>query len=195
MNQTLDYYNRNAASFNKDTVNVEFGQTQSLFLEYLEGEKILDFGCGSGRDSKYFLEQGYDVTACDGSIEMVKLASAYTGLEVKHMLFSELREDSVYDGIWACSSILHCTYDELTNVFVRMLCAIHVGGVIYTSFKYGDFEGMKNERYFIDFNEAKLDQFLSQFNCVKVEKEWITSDVRPGRQDEKWLNVIIRRIK
>ena len=93
MPNTLKYYNENAKSFIEGTVNVNFVKIQNVFLQLLpSGGLILDFGCGSGRDTKYFLEHGYKVDAIDGSIELCKLASKYTGINVKHMLFQELAE-------------------------------------------------------------------------------------------------------
>ena len=81
---------------------------QDKFLGFLKpGDRVLDFGCGSGRDAKYFLEKGFRVDAVDGAIEFVKLASEYTGIQVKQMLFQDLDAVGIYDGIWACSSILH----------------------------------------------------------------------------------------
>ncbi len=100
---TLDYYNKNAKKFITGTISVDFGIVQNRFLDKLHsGAEILDYGCGSGRDTKYFLEQGCKVTAIDGSQELCKLASEYTGIPVKHMLFQDLDEKEAYDGIWAC---------------------------------------------------------------------------------------------
>ena len=110
--KTLDYYNQNAETFVANTVSVDFKQTQDKFINRLEtGNYILDFGCGSGRDTKYFLEAGLRVDAIDGSKELCKIASEYTGIEVKRMLFQELDIDSKYDGIWACSSIVFMVPD------------------------------------------------------------------------------------
>jgi 2-polyprenyl-3-methyl-5-hydroxy-6-metoxy-1,4-benzoquinol methylase len=141
--QTLTYYNTNAKSFIENTVNVDFTATQNKFLDKLtEGAAILDFGCGSGRDTKYFRERGYVVEAIDGSEELCKLASDYTGISVKHMLFQELQEVEKYDAIWACSSILHLSYAEFVDVMKKMVAAVKDKGLIYTSFKYGTFEGV-----------------------------------------------------
>lgn len=105
-NTTLKYYNENATSFSATTQIVDFSTTQDKFLALLQPNAyILDFGCGSGRDTKYFMEHGYRVEATDGSEELCKLASTYTGVSVKYMLFQELDEQKKYDGIWACSSI------------------------------------------------------------------------------------------
>ena len=116
-NNTLGYYDNHADEFYKSTINVKFTTIQERFLAKLQlGSYILDFGCGSGRDTKYFLEQGYNVEAVDGSAELCKLASEHTGISVKKMYFQELTEAEKYDGIWACSSILHLPMDDLADV-------------------------------------------------------------------------------
>ena len=190
---TIDYYNINADSFVNQTIYVDFKETQDRFLNYINGNKILDFGCGSGRDTKYFLDNGYDVTAIDGSEELCKKASDYTGIDVKHMYFQELQEIEAYDGIWACSSVLHLCRDELKNVFNKMQQALVFDGIIYTSFKYGDFEGERNGRYFIDFTMESFKEFLCDIKGLTIIDSWITDDVRPGRGEEKWLNLIIKK--
>lgn len=193
--QTLNYYNQNAVSFVSGTISVDFKETQERFLGKLrEGDLILDFGCGSGRDTKYFLERGFRVEATDGSEELCKMASEYTGIEVKKMLFQELEEHEKYDGIWACSSILHLPKDELKLVFGKMTRALKEHGIIYTSFKYGDFEGMRNGRYFTDFTMGSFSDFMKEIDGIQVDDFWITGDVRHGRGEEKWLNLILRKI-
>ena len=141
MDSTIDYYNLNAESFIENTQNVDMHLAQDRFLQLLnETASILDFGCGSGHDTRYFLDKGYQVTATDGSAEICRLASEFTGIEVKHMLFQELGEINSYDGIWACSSILHLPKNELLSVIRKMCVALKGSGIIYTSFKYGDFK-------------------------------------------------------
>ena len=167
---------------------------QEHFLKKLKkGSCILDFGCGSGRDTKYFLEQGYKVDAVDGSKELCKLASEYTGIEVKKMFFHELIEVEKYDGIWACSSILHLPIHELRDVMQRMTLALKDNGIIYTSFKYGTFEGERNGRYFTDMTETSFANLIKDIEELEIEDQWITSDVRPGRTEEKWFNLILRK--
>ena len=192
-NKTLDYYNKNADNFVANTISVDFKSTQNRFLNKIQGKRILDFGCGSGRDTKYFLKKGYEVEAIDGSEELCKAASKYTGIQVRQMLFQELGEQNRYDGIWACSSILHLSKDELRIVFPKMLDALCSNGIIYTSFKYGEFEGERNGRFFTDFTIETFSEFISDIDNIKMEEDWITGDVRPGRGEEKWLNLILRK--
>ena len=191
---TLDYYNRNAQSFAAGTVSVDFHETQDRFLKLLDkGSLVLDFGCGSGRDTRYFLEHGMYVEATDGSEELCRIASDYAGIPVKQMLFQELKETEKYDGIWACSSILHLPKQELKVVLMKMADALKEQGIIYTSFKYGDFEGKRNGRYFTDFTEDTFRDFVADITGIQIEEVWITGDVRQGRNEEKWLNLIIRK--
>lgn len=193
MNKTIAYYNENADAYAASTVNVEFQGMQERFLRMVpEGGRILDFGCGSGRDTKYFLEKGYQVTAVDGSEEFCRLAAEYTGIPVGRMLFQELADVAEYDGIWACSSILHLTYGELVAVMKRMARALKPRGVVYTSFKYGEFEGERDGRYFTDMTEERLDGVMKETAAFVLVDEWVTTDVRPGRGDEKWLNILLR---
>lgn len=193
-NKTLEYYNVNAQTFAAGTVSVVFEETQNRFLERLEpGAFILDFGCGSGRDTKYFLERGYRVDAVDGSGELCRFASEYTGTVVRRMLFQELDEQDKYDGIWACSSILHLPKWELKAVFEKMIYALKEEGYIYTSFKHGDFEGERNGRYFTDFTIDTFTEFIQDINGLKIVDYWITGDVRPGRGEEKWLNLLLQK--
>lgn len=193
MSKTIDYYNENAEGYIASTVNVEFQGMQERFLSMVPaGGRILDFGCGSGRDTKYFLEKGYQVTAADGSEEFCRLAGAYTGIPVKRMLFQELADVAEYDGIWACSSILHLPYGELKDVMGKMARALKPQGIVYTSFKYGEFEGERNGRYFTDMTEERLDGLIKETAVFVLVDEWVTTDVRPGRGDEKWLNILLR---
>ena len=194
MNPTIDYYNLNAENFIENTQNVDMHLAQDRFLRLLdENASILDFGCGSGRDTRYFLDKGYQVTATDGSAELCRRASDFTGIEVKEMLFGELDEIDTYDGIWACSSILHLPKIELLPVICKMCMALKDSGVIYTSFKYSDFEGVRNGRYFTDFTEDSFKEFIAKIPELTIEDYWITDDVRAGRSDEKWLNLILRK--
>ena len=192
--KTLDYYNQNAEAFVANTVSVDFKHTQDKFVNRLEtGDYILDFGCGSGRDTKYFLEAGLRVDAIDGSEELCKIASEYTGIEVKKMLFQELDRDGKYDGIWACSSILHLPKNDLKLVLRKINTALKKKGIVYTSFKYGEFEGERNGRYFTDFTIETFKEFIQDIGDLKLDEYWITGDVRPGRGEEKWLNIILQK--
>lgn len=190
---TNDFYNNNAIDFFKDTVNADMSENYKLFLERLpKGAAILDAGCGSGRDSLAFKKLGYQVTAIDGSEELCKLAEEYIGQEVKNVRFQDLEFENEFDGIWACATLLHVPSEELPEVIKNLAKALKKDGVLYASFKYGDFEGERNGRYFYDLTEERT-QELFTINGLKIVEMWITGDVREGRGDEKWISVLVTK--
>lgn len=194
MSKTLEYYNINAQRFVQETINTDISEIQNEFLKYIPARgSILDFGCGSGRDTKFFLEHGYHVEAIDGSETMCRLASAQTGINVKHMLFEDFRETNRYDGIWACASLLHLPKSELIAVIRRMYEALKETGILYMSFKYGSFEGERKARHFTDLTEGSFAKLITEIPELKTEKQWLTNDARPGRSEEKWLNLILKK--
>ncbi|MEN8906205.1 MAG: class I SAM-dependent methyltransferase [Clostridiales bacterium] len=195
-NNTIKYYNDNSEKFINSTLNVNMSELYTLFQKHVKsGCTILDFGCGSGRDSKYFIEQGYHVIAIDGSKELCKKASQYIGQPVEEILFNQLSYTNKFDGIWACSSMLHVDIEELPDIFKRLYEALKPSGIIHTSFKYGNFSGNRSGRYFCDFTEDSIRKLLVNVYGLNIIEILISDDVRQGHEDEKWLNVIIKKIR
>ncbi len=192
--KTLLYYEKNKELFKNSTQNLSFAKIQDLFLSYLKPNSlILDFGCGAGRDIKYFLDKNFQVDAIDGSISMCKIASEYCNIVVKKVLFEDFNTKNKYDGIWACSSLLHIPYKELNSIFEKLYIALKANGILYVSFKLGTFEGYRNNRYFTDLTFDKLlsiDSVTKYFTLIE-QKE--TKDIRAGRGNEKWLNIILQK--
>lgn len=191
---TLDYYNEKAASFVEGTQNVDFSRLQNEFASYVSPHgKILDLGCGSGRDSKAFLAMGYNVTAVDGSQAICNIASEYIGQDVICSTFQDYEPEDLFDGIWACASLLHLPKEDLEPVIKKYAACLNSGGSFYISFKYGTFSGERNGRFFTDMNEESFSALLNGIPELSVEKQYITEDVRPGRGTEKWLNVFLKK--
>lgn len=194
-NSNIEYYNKHAEEFFNGTVNADMSLWRDKFENYVsQGGRILDAGCGSGRDSKAFKQHGFSVVAFDASREMCRMASEFIGQEVWQMRFDEISFDDEFNGIWACASLLHVPEEELANVFSRLNKALVNDGVMYASFKYGEGRMTKGERSFINFTEKSVKDLFADagFNVLEVG---ITTDVRLGRDDEKWVNVIGRKIK
>ena len=192
MNNTLQYYNEHAELFTADTQSSDMTEKYAPFLNHLpDGAHILDLGCGSGRDSAKFLQMGYTVTSVDGSEELCRIAEAHTGQTVHHMLFDEITWQNEFDGVWACASLLHCTMEELPAILQKVSDSLKNGGVLYLSFKYGSFAGWRNGRYFTNLTEETLQKLIDTIPELHVKETYKTGDVRPGREDEQWLNAIV----
>ena len=192
---TEQYYDDQVAAFARDTLTLDMGTMYAPFLAYIPpGGHIFDAGCGPGRDSREFLRRGYDVTACDASSAMVALATQITGRPVLHLRFQNLAFVEKFAGVWACASLLHVPRVEMDDVLTRLARALIPGGVLFASFKYGDSEGLRNGRHFTDYTEQRWMELLSHQPGLTPLTTWTTSDLRPGRTTERWLNVLARRL-
>ena len=171
---------------------------QPLYNEFLplvqtKGH-ILDAGCGSARDAKAFKDKGFEITATDASIELVKIATQYLGQPVELKTFQQINDINLFDGIWCCASLLHVPFDELDSIFTKLSTALKSNGVLYVSFKYGEPKTTPREhngRQFTDLNETSLNNLLANQKNLQLNKTWITGDRRAEREGEQWLNAII----
>ncbi|MCM0082962.1 DUF3427 domain-containing protein [Geomonas sp. Red32] len=193
MSCTQDYYNRNSQAFFNDTVAVDMSSLHERFLAFVpKGGLILDAGCGSGRDSREFKHRGYRVAAFDASLELSALAGSHIGQEVSVRTFADVDEVGVYDGVWACASLLHLPLPELPDAISRLWRALKPGGIFYISFKEGTGERNKDGRLFTDLNEIDLRRIINGLHDVFRIECWQTRDARPERADV-WLNALVRR--
>jgi len=193
-NHTLEYYDKNAIAFFAETVNIDMSSLYKRVEAYLKpNAHILDLGCGSGRDSRYFLNRGYHVTAVDGSEQLCQLASEVIGQEVLHLRFRDLNFYEEFDAVWACASLLHVEKGQMTAVLQRIFKSIKPGGILYASYKYGDTQRIKENRLFNDYMERDLEMLFSGIDDAVVKEWWISGDVRAERKNERWLNVVVRK--
>jgi SAM-dependent methyltransferase len=192
--QTLSYYEANAERFVQDTRDLDIESIYEPFLTLLPpGARILDAGCGSGRDSRAFLERGYEVTALDASEAMVELASRHIGRPVLHMSFDQVRFWERFDGVWASASLLHVPRHSIDKVLERLVIALKVGGVMFASFKYGEGETIRDGRPFNDYDERSLRDLLRSHPDLVPLEVWRTTGLRPDHNDVTWLNVLLRK--
>lgn len=193
---SVDYYNKYADAFYKRTIHLNVSEKIRKFLSYLpEQATILDVGCGIGRDSKFFINQGHKVIACDASDEMVRLASKELGQEVLKLYFHELNFIEKFDGIWANASLLHISYEELPDIIYKLHQALKPSGIFYASFKYGNSSRKVEERMFFDMNEDTIEPYIKGlFEPIDI---WQSEDTRnnvAASPHKSWLNIICRRL-
>jgi len=188
---TIEYYNSNAKEYFNNTINANMSNQYEMLEKHLNSNaRILDLGCGSGRDSHYFINKGFKTTALDGSKELCKLAEETTGQQVICKDFLDIDFNNEFDAIWACASLLHLDKDELELVLNKLEKALVKGGYLYASFKYGEYEGQINGRYYLYQTEQSLSSIINKTNFTIIETK-ITDSVIQDR-DEKWLNVILK---
>lgn len=187
-----NYYDTNAKEYIENTINCDMSFHYQKFLKYLpKTGKILDVGFGSGRDMIYFKSLGYDVEGIDTSNEFVKNMKI-KGFKVSVLSILKMNCSNRYDGIWACASLLYVKREELEQAIINCVNALKKNGILYCSFKYGDKEENKNNRYFNYINESIIDKIISN-NNFSINEIYKTYDVRKEKNHEEWISVIIKK--
>lgn len=193
--KTIEYYDNLSNRYVEQTIQADMFPTIEKFLYHIPKEgTILDLGCGSGRDSLYFINQGYNVTAVDGSSAMCKLATNFIGKDVRHLTFQKLDYVESFDGVWACASLLHATEKELPSILQKIATSIKPNGTLYASWKYGTGERteMVTGRFFCDMTEERIHELFSNVKSMQIVEVWTTLDVRNTGQT--WINVLAKRV-
>ncbi|MCH2149404.1 MAG: class I SAM-dependent methyltransferase [Phycisphaerales bacterium] len=192
-NTTLDYYDRNADAFTARTINDDLTSEYDAFLEHLApGGHILDAGCGSGRDTRHFLDMGYHVTAFDGSIEMAARATEHTGLSVAHLRFEDIAYDAEFDGIWACATLLHIPHARLPQTLTRLARGLKPDGTLYMSMKYGDDEQCIEGRHFTFVDETALHTLLETCPELTPLRIWSSTEHYEDGSSQVWVHGLAR---
>lgn len=194
--KTLNYYNENAKEYFETTKNLKTTEIYKEFLSMVKSSgKVLDLGCGSGRDSLYFKNAGFDVTSVDGSIELAKEAEKLINQEVIVSKFEDFKSEERFDGIWACASLLHVRRENIGEVLRNLADNLNKGSVFYLSFKYGDDEYIDERgRYFNCYKEEGFEKMVSSIKEYKVKSMYKTGDSLGGRANLTWLNIILERV-
>lgn len=190
---TIEFYDAHAREFFDRTVVIDVTPAINRFLKYVPiSGSILDAGCGSGRDIKTFLELGYDVTAFDASVEMVKLATEYTKHSIESLSFADMTFEDVFDGIWCCASLVHIPSTDLPRILNNFVRALRGGGIWFLSFMYGDWEDFRGERFFLHQTEDSLSAYLQKAGDLTI-LEWKVEKSYENGKSRDWLQCIVRK--
>ncbi len=193
VSETIKYYDENVDEFVSQTVNANLTSLYDQFLSNLPQQaRILDAGSGSGRDTKAFRDLGHDVVAIDASKEMVKATRRLSDGPAIHSTFLKYTDDKLFDGIWACASLLHVPTDDLPATLRHLHGLLKNDGWLFASFKIGNCEQVRNGRFFNDMDVARLETLVPSVEGFSLATAWETEDVRPERQ-ERWLNILLMK--
>ncbi|WP_353147757.1 class I SAM-dependent methyltransferase [Pollutimonas bauzanensis] len=193
---TLDYYNQNADSFKAGTRDHDVRQNIDALLRHIIAAppyRILDFGCGPGRDLKAFASMGHIAIGLDGSASFVAMARAETGCEVWHQDFLALKlPDDTFDGVFANASLFHVPTDALPRVLEQLYASLKPGGVLFSSNPRGqNQEGWSGGRYGAYHDIDAWRAFVTSAGFSELEHYYRP----PGlpREQQPWLASVWRK--
>lgn len=194
MNKTIDFYNNNADQYYQSTVAADLDASRKRFAEYFQpGARIIDVGCGSGRDVLAFMDMGINAEGIDASEELVRLATERLGITANVADMSDWIADEAYDGIWCCASLMHLDETDCERFFSNLKYNLRKGGVLYISVKTGIETGTDAAgRYFRNFNEEDIRELINNTAGLRLSELWYTDDTL-SRRDFRWLNVIAEK--
>jgi SAM-dependent methyltransferase len=193
---TLAHYNREAESFWEGTKDHDVTQNYEALLSNLVGEApytLLDFGCGPGRDLRYFTSLGHRAVGLDGAERFVEMARLNSGCEVLHQDFLALElPESRFDGVFANASLFHVPSVELPQVLRRLYDGLKPGGILFCSNPRGsNEEGFHGDRYGCYLDLAAWRGYLGAAGFVEICHYYRPAG-RP-RSQQPWLAMVWRK--
>jgi 2-polyprenyl-3-methyl-5-hydroxy-6-metoxy-1,4-benzoquinol methylase len=193
--ETIAFYDRNASRYFEETAYLHVQGLYEPFLNHVPVHgRILDAGCGSGRDTKAFSAKGYHVRAIDASEELVRLAAAFTSQHCELGTLQEIDYCEEFDGIWACASLLHIPKSQVCDVIARLIKGLKPRGVLYCSLKEGVGERVAEDgRLFSYYDARSFRKVLSCFQGLHELSFWKTEEMRSHHRRGPWLNFLLKK--
>ncbi|TWI56549.1 methyltransferase family protein [Pseudomonas duriflava] len=195
--RTLAHYSQTAEGFREGTRDHDVSQNIEALLRYIEGNaplRILDFGCGPGRDLRAFSQRGHQPVGVDGSAEFVAMARADSGCEVWHQNFLALDLPAEhFDGVFANASLFHIPTAELPRILRELHDALKPRGVLFSSNPRGDNrEGWSGPRFGAYHDWPAWQRYLTEAGFTELEHYY-----RPAglpREQQPWLASVWRKV-
>jgi len=193
---TLAHYNQRAEDFWQGTRDHDVSQNIAALLEYIEGPapfRILDFGCGPGRDLKSFVQMGHLPTGLEGAARFAEMARAHSGCAVLQQDFLQLDlPGGHFDGVFANATLFHVPGRELPRVLRQLFATLKPRGVLFSSNPHGnDQEGWQGGRYGAYHAPESWRSLVSAAGFVEL-----THYYRPAglpREQQPWLASVWRK--
>lgn len=192
--RTLAFYDKNATCYALQTERANLRPLYDRFLSLLpSGGRILDIGCGGGRDLRAFKASGFECIGVDPSARLAQIASEYSACEVIVARAQDLCFEEEFDGAWACASLLHICRSDLPLTLSRIYKALRPGGVLFLSMQAGcGNSDAADGRFYERYSIAELASVVLSAS-LEIIDQWTTPDALPGRKSISWINLLARR--
>ncbi|NLJ95620.1 MAG: class I SAM-dependent methyltransferase [Clostridiales bacterium] len=195
MDSTRMFYESNAEEYFNKTYNANMLYEYDRFLNYVAPTgHVMDLGCGSGRDSLFFLQHNYIVDALDSSKKLCELVNKKIGIKPLNCRIQDWKPNIRYDGIWACASLLHLKSDEFETFIRNLQIYLNIHGVLFASVKNGIPTGVCDDgRYYQNYTEASIKNIIDKNPALSLKELWYSQDSF-DRDDFRWMNFIVMKV-
>jgi SAM-dependent methyltransferase len=186
-------YQLHARDYFAATVMADMSATYGRFLtELAPGSRILDAGCGSGRDLKHFLSKGFKPTGIDAASALVALAAEFSEAPCFVMRIEDSPFVHCFEGVWACASLLHVPKSMLGRLLTKLERALVPGGTLFASVRLGVGESVAPDgRHFSLYGPDEFAKAVTA-SGFEVTGVWTSNDLLPKRIAVQWVNVLAK---
>jgi SAM-dependent methyltransferase len=190
---TIEWYERNAKRYCAETVGIDLEDARRRFMSNVSpGGRLLDIGCGSGRDSMHFRQLGFEVDSRDASPAVAAEALRATGTAVRVQDIMSIEDEERFDGIWACASLLHLNPQQFETATAKLFRALRPQGVLFLSVKEGSGSATVDGRRFQYWMPDACIRSLDRTHPIELIDCWRAPDAT--RPNTKWINVLVRAV-
>jgi len=181
--KTIEVYNKNPFQFAEYT-EIRLPQYElNKFITLLDGKKVLDAGCGSGRDVRYFLDEKLKAVGIDLSIGLLEEAKmrgkgTYCQMDICKIGF----KNESFDGIWSCAALLHIPKNEISKVILEFYRILKKNGALYISVKEGrgeKFDESKSlpglKRFYAYYEQHEIEQLFEERGFILLSSDNIVT--------------------
>ncbi|MEJ2267898.1 MAG: class I SAM-dependent methyltransferase [Nanoarchaeota archaeon] len=180
---TINFYEKIANDYSKSWDDIEIIKRElNFFLEFIKGKKILDIGCGHGRDCKYFSEKGFETIGIDLSENFLKIAkkksplSKFAKMDMRKLNFPK----ESFDGLWVCSSFLHIPQKNNKETMKEFYRVLKKEGIMFIAVKLGKGEKIKNGKYDKLYSKKEFEKLIKNTG-FHIQKSYI------NRHKKDWI--------
>jgi SAM-dependent methyltransferase len=196
--RTLAYYDQHAEAFRAGTAGHDVSQNIEALLRHIEGTspfRILDIGCGPGRDLKTFTSLGHIAIGLEGSAQFAAMARDSSGCEVWQQDFLQLKlPNHQFDGLFANASLFHVPSSALPQVLLKLHATLKPRGVLFTSNPRGENEeGWNGERYGVYHDLDGWRGYLAAARFEELEHYYRPTGL--PRDQQPWLASVWRALQ
>lgn len=193
MIDNIKFYNEKEGYIEK-TFQVSLKRSYDLVKPFLKDKmRILDLGCGSGRDSLYFSNLGHQVDSVDASKKMVDHCKKVLQGPVYHETFDSFQTFNKYDLIWAYASLLHVEREQMAEVLTKYAGYLNENGLFYITYKYYHEDFEIGNRHFTSYTEETFKEVINKVDGLILVESHVLDSAQ--MHEGQWLILILRRAR